>query len=109
MVEKRRFERIPIQVEFSVRDSTTDELGVLYFLSRNISAGGAFLASDILFDRGTWLHVRFQLDGTTPIEATAIVAWVSDELAQEPGMGIEFTEISRTSLLAIQRWIDEHS
>lgn len=109
MVEKRRFERIPIQVEFSVRDSATDEPGVLYFLSRNVSAGGAFLASDLLFDRGTWLHVRFQLPGTAPIEATAVVVWVSDELAQEPGMGIEFAEISRASLMAIQRWIDENS
>ena len=107
--DKRRYARIPVDVEFSVRDSTggPEEVGRLFFAARNVSAGGAFLVSDILFEKGTWLHVRFQLPSLHPIEALALVAWVNegDDDQAEPGMGIHFSEISRIDLQAIERFV----
>lgn len=107
--DKRRFVRIPVRVDFFVDDATDPESGQLFFASRNVSLGGAFLSSDYLLERGARVRVRFALPGASaPIEAEAAVAWVSDDGDEDPGMGIEFTRIGQESVLAIAKFIEKH-
>lgn len=104
--DKRRFVRLPVHVNFTVGDDGSDESGNLYFASRNVSIGGAFLASEFLLEKGTAIAVHFELPGEVPIDAKATVAWVSDDEDSEPGMGIAFTVIAPQSVAAIQRFIE---
>jgi uncharacterized protein (TIGR02266 family) len=104
--DKRQFVRLPIHVDFTVEDESSDESGNLYFASKNVSIGGAFLVSDFLLEKGTQVSVHFQLPGEKPIHAKAKVAWVNDEEDSEPGMGIAFTAIAPESVAAIQRFIE---
>ncbi len=103
--EKREFIRIPVDVEFSVQDGA-GEHGLLFFAGRNVSIGGAFLSSDILFDPGTLLFVRFTLpDEEKPIQADAVVAWVSVGDETEAGMGVRFEAMGAHSQRAIERFV----
>ena len=107
MHNKRKFVRVPARVDFVVVDDGSLETGDLYFPSRNMSLGGAFLVSDFLLESGTHIQVRFDLPDHSRIEAEAKVVRVSDDGDDDPGMGIEFTLISRESLAAIKRFIDK--
>lgn len=107
--DKRRFVRIPVRVDFYVEDESSGESGQLFFPSRNVSLGGAFLASDFLLETGTPIHVRFTLPGASPIETDATVAWVSDDGDDGAGMGIEFTSLAPAELAAIKRFIERHA
>ena len=103
--ERRRYLRVPLDVEFSVVDGPNDEQGTLFFAARNVSTGGAFLASEFLFDLDTHLHIRFSLPGIGTIRTGALVAWVSDGDDMEPGMGIQFTMLRPEYLKAIRQYI----
>lgn len=107
--DKRRFVRIPVRVDFYVDDDASGESGQLFFPSRNVSLGGAFLASDFLLDIGTQIRVRFTLPGASPIETDAKVAWVSDDGEVDAGMGIEFVTLAPGELGAIKRFIEKHA
>ncbi len=96
---------MPVHVEFAVVDGSADESGNLFFAALNVSIGGAFLASDFLLEKGTEINVHFELPGENPIDAKAMVAWVSDDEDSDPGMGISFTRIDTGSVEAIQRFI----
>ncbi len=105
MRDRRRYIRVPVQVEFCVREGSSDEHGQLFFAGRNVSRGGAFLASDLLLEIDTHLHIRFQLPGLEPITTGALVAWISDGEDGEPGMGISFTTLRPDYLQAIESFI----
>lgn len=107
--DKRRYVRIPVRVDFYVGDEPSGESGELFFASRNVSLGGAFLASDFLLDLNTPVHVRFTLPGAKPIEADAKVAWVSEDGDEDSGMGIEFTALAPADLASIKRFVEKHA
>lgn len=91
MSELRHHKRKPVDVEFSCRDEAG--LGQLQFGSGDVSAGGAFLRSDLLLEQGERLWLEFALPGReSPVRAEARVAWVRrfPGEGQEGGMGIEF-------------------
>lgn len=98
VVEKRRYPRVAIKAE--VKAGLFHAGGIIYFSTKNISKGGAFLVSDYLFESGQELTLSFQLPGDNRIIlAVGRVRWVSDKNKvygefHEPGMGIEFTKIS---------------
>ena len=103
--ERRRYLRVPLEVEFSVHDGPADEHGTLFFAARNVSTGGAFLASDFLMELDTHLHIRFTIPGHGTIRTGALVVWVSDGEQMEPGMGIQFTMLRKEYLEAIKEYI----
>lgn len=69
--------------------------GTISFDTRDLSAGGAFLRSDLLLEVGEELEIEFQIPGTTvaPLRARAKVVRV-DQAAAMPGMGISFDGLS---------------
>ena len=103
--DKRRFLRVPVEVEFRVTEDGADEHGHLFFYSRNVSKGGAFLISDLLLSKGSAVFVKFQLPGEDLIEVLAEVVWVDEADGQEAGMGIEFTRFTTENRAAIERFL----
>lgn len=97
-IEKRRYLRGPIKVE--IKAGVSNAGGIIYFYTKNISKGGAFLISDYLFEQGQELTLSFQLPGDNRvILAVGRIKWVNDKEKRdghnhEPGMGIEFIKIS---------------
>ena len=90
----RRYNRYPLSVEFKLSDATDPVHGEILFDTVNVSAGGAFLRSDLLMDIGAEVDVSFSVPGQDEaFTTTAIVVWVTRGKSgrREAGMGIEFT------------------
>jgi len=84
------------------------------FLS-DISVGGVFLETDRLFPLDTELHLDFQIDQNTEFKkCKGRVAWLNQKGSLKKGypstgMGLQFIEIQKLDILAIQSWIRNKS
>jgi uncharacterized protein (TIGR02266 family) len=106
MAEKRKFDRKPMPVEFRGRD--TRGYGQLVFDGTDLSAGGAFIKSDLLLEQGEALSLEFKLPGLTrPLRAHARVAWVQrfPKEGESAGMGIEFLAMTDDDRTALAQYI----
>ena len=104
----RRYNRYPIAVEFKLRDSSDTLHGEILFDTVNVSAGGAFLRSDLLMDVGGEVEVSFTVPGEAQaLTTTATVVWVTRGHTgrREAGMGIEFTGLNDASKAIIDNLI----
>ncbi|HEY4716607.1 MAG TPA: TIGR02266 family protein [bacterium] len=108
----RSFVRIPVKVRMLARYEG-EESGQLYFFSKNISAGGAFLESDLLLERGTKVYLEFTLPNTQNlIIVKSSVIWIKedgdDPSVSASGMGIKFVNLDDESRKLITQYIREH-
>ena len=102
---KRRHARRTLSVEF--RAGGMDGLGSLELSGADVSAGGAFLVSDVLLEPGETLSLEFEIAGRSgPVHAQARVAWVRrfPGPEQPSGMGIEFVRLGRDERAALDAW-----
>jgi Tfp pilus assembly protein PilZ len=106
MSELRRHPRKAIKVEFRCRDEAGQ--GELVFDSSDVSVGGAFLVSDMLFEQGDTLRLSFSLNASAPQACEARVAWVRrfPSRGQDAGMGIEFVGLSEFDQRAIEAFLE---
>ena len=102
---KRRHARRTLSVEF--RAGGLDGLGSLELSGADLSAGGAFLVSDLLLEPGETLSLEFEIAGRGPVQAQARVAWVRRFPGpEEPaGMGIEFVRLGKDERAALDAWV----
>jgi uncharacterized protein (TIGR02266 family) len=103
---QRKFPRHPLTVEFRSRQS--DGLGQLSFDGSNVSAGGAFLKSELLLEEGEALSLEFSVPGhERPFRAQAKVAWVRRFPAdgEEAGMGLEFVAMEDHDRQALTQFL----
>ena len=102
--DKRRHLRRTLSVEF--RAGGMDGLGALELSGADLSAGGAFLVSDLLLEPGEILSLEFEIAGRGPVQAQARVAWVRrfPGPEQPSGMGIEFVRLGRDERAALDAW-----
>jgi len=102
--DKRRHVRRTLSVEF--RAGGMDGLGALELSGADLSAGGAFLVSDLLLEPGEILSLEFEIAGRGPVQAQARVAWVRrfPGPEQPSGMGIEFVRLGRDERAALDAW-----
>jgi len=108
--DKRRHVRRTLAVEF--RTGGTDGLGSLELSGADLSAGGAFLVSDLLLEPGESLSLEFQIPGRpTPVRAHARVAWVRrfPSPEQPSGMGIEFVRLGKDERTALDAFVQHVS
>jgi Tfp pilus assembly protein PilZ len=92
----RRFGRRPAELPVTVRAAGNKvEAGILLD-SGNLSEGGAFLRSALLFEIGEVLHLEIPLPSGDVVKTTGRVVRVSRSRGKEveAGMGIEFTTLS---------------
>ena len=92
--DKRRHARRTLAVEFRTRE--TDGRGALELSGADLSAGGAFLVSEVLLEPGDTLSLEFLIPGRpAALRAEARVAWVRrfPSPEQAAGMGVEFVRL----------------
>lgn len=99
----RRYPRKLVSVE--VKAQGRSAAGQLQFDAMDLSMGGAFLKSDILFDEGEPLVLEMQLSQGS-ICGAARVVWVR-RLVGEPGMGVEFMSLSEDDRRTIETFLNE--
>jgi uncharacterized protein (TIGR02266 family) len=104
--DQRRFLRKTLAVQVAARESSGT--GQLLFTSVDVSAGGAFLASDLLLEVAEVLSLEFTVEaGTAPVRAQARVAWVRrfPEAGEPAGMGVEFVVIREADREALEAFL----
>ncbi len=104
--EHRRFARQPLQVAFRGKD--LEGAGQLLFEGADLSAGGAFLRSDVLLEQGERLSVEFRVPRMPRLlKAQARVAWVRrfPDGAEPAGMGIEFLVLTDEDSAVLSQYL----
>jgi len=103
----RQHERRQVELPVVLVDEANRVRGKIRFDSRDISVGGAFLRSDLLFEIGEELRIEFSLPEGPRVRARGRVVRVSRERDAEhvPGMGVEFTDLSDSDRDAVRAFI----
>ncbi len=107
--EHRRFSRHMLDVEIQVGDQSMG--GQLQFESLDFSAGGVFLKSDLLFEKGEILLMSFVLPGASFAIRTRgrVVRVNKDDITENDtkaaGMGIEFLDLSEAERAALVEYL----
>jgi Tfp pilus assembly protein PilZ len=103
--DQRRFERKSLSVQFHARDA--QGVGQLVFESADLSSGGTFLKSDLLFEQGEVLSLEFPVLEGRLLRAQARVAWVRrfPQPRESAGMGVEFTAMEEQDREALEAFL----
>ena len=99
----RKHVRSSVSFGVTVSDAANRVSGTIVFDTQDISAGGAFIRSDLLFEIGEELAVAFTLPNGAEISSRAKVVRVSrdGDDGSAPGMGIQFVQLSESDRDAI--------
>jgi uncharacterized protein (TIGR02266 family) len=102
--DTRKHARSSLELPVVVTDTGSSARGGIRFDSADVSGGGAFLRSDLLFEIGEVLTIEFDLPGGRRIRAQGRVVRVSRDGGKDrfPGMGIEFVDLSPEDRAAIE-------
>lgn len=102
--DTRKHTRSTLEVPVVVSDATNRVRGGIRFESADVSGGGAFLRSDLLFEIGELLTLEFDLPGGRHVKARGRVVRVSRDGSKDkyPGMGVEFVDLAPEDRAAIE-------
>jgi hypothetical protein len=104
-----RRESARIREDFAVR-TTTDAGEVAIACAGELSENGLFVEYILPYERGTAVHVEFELPGGGAIQAEAEVASVETflpaDLSRKRGNGLRFTDLTSGARAAIRVFID---
>ncbi|HET6284497.1 MAG TPA: PilZ domain-containing protein [Polyangia bacterium] len=105
--DTRKHVRASLELPVVVSDASNRVQGGIRFSSADVSGGGAFLRSDLLFEVGEVLNLDFQLPGGRRIQTRGRVVRVSRAQTDErtPGMGVEFVGLAADDRAAIEERI----
>ena len=99
--DTRRHSRSTLVLPVLVSDASSKARVGIRFDSADVSGGGAFLRSDMLFEVGEILLLQFSLPDGRPIRvrgrvvrATREVRETADGRQSMPGMGVEFVGLA---------------
>jgi Tfp pilus assembly protein PilZ len=100
----RRHSRRSVELPVLVSDAANRVKAGIRFDAADVSAGGAFLRSDLLFEVGEILNLAIELPPNRRISAVGRVVRVSRGTTQDrlAGMGIEFIDLSAADRAAIE-------
>jgi len=104
--ERRKFIRVPVRIRMLIKEE--EGTGELYFMSKNLSLGGAFLVSDLLLEIGTRIYLEFTLPHHPPlIIVKGEIVWAKDEVEEEVsgGMGVRFLNLDNESKKYLKEFI----
>lgn len=104
--EQRAHVRRELELPVVVHDTGNRVRGAIRFDLRDLSLGGAFVRSGLLFEVGEEVEMEFQLPGGPLVQARGRVAWVArDPAPRDAGMGIAFSEMSEADREAVRAWL----
>jgi hypothetical protein len=94
--DMRRYDRRQAELPVTVRSSASKVQAGIHLDSADLSEGGAFLRSELLFEVGESLELEIPLPSGQVVKAAGRVVRVSRHRGREAlaGMGIEFTRLS---------------
>ena len=94
--DMRKHSRRTVELPVVVSDAANRVKAGIRFGAADVSIGGAFLASDLLFEVGELLDVAIELAARRRIRVRGRVVRVSrgTTAGELPGMGIEFVDLS---------------
>jgi len=92
----RKHPRSDVELPVTVSDAANKVQGHIQFDTHDLSVGGAFIRSDLLFEVGEELTLVFQLPVGHTVRARGRVVRVARETGddQMPGMGIAFAHLT---------------
>ena len=102
----RQSHRKVVRTEIKVGDDSG--LGDIFVDSKDLSDGGAFISSDLLFELGEELDLEFTPPGTgRTIKVRARVVRVNrdDDGDNVPGMGLQFIDLSEEDRSALADYV----
>ena len=109
--EQRRHPRCAVELPIAIGGPGSKATAHIQFSTSDVSVGGAFIRSDLLFEIGEALSLMFTLPDGRSVRAKGTVVRVSrgappeqqfDPGAEKPGMGIEFVSLPDTDRDAIR-------
>jgi Tfp pilus assembly protein PilZ len=102
--DMRKHSRRSVELPVLVSDAANRVKAGIRFDASDVSAGGAFLRSDLLFEVGEILNLQIDLSPSHRLFAVGRVVRVSRGTAQDrvAGMGIEFVDLSPADRAAIE-------
>ena len=94
--DMRRYDRRQAELPVTVRAAGSKVQAGIHLDSADLSEGGAFLRSELLFEVGEALDLEIPLPSGQVVKAAGRVVRVSRSRGRETaaGMGIEFTRLS---------------
>jgi uncharacterized protein (TIGR02266 family) len=107
---KRQYPRAPVRVEILCDELKADErrgIGILCFYSNDISIGGIFLETTVLFKIGDTLHLQFTLPKLEkPLRVVGKVVRTNESNPNAlPGIGIEFEHLGFEAKKIIEGYV----
>lgn len=105
MPEKQR--RCGLRAHILNTLSLNDTEGDIVFDVKDISEGGAFIYSNLLFEEGQKVSLTFTLPGGHVVKTDAVIirSEKNDDNNRLPGMAVRFTTISRADSQAINDFV----
>lgn len=100
----RQHARSAIELPVDVSDAANRVAGTIRFDTQDVSVGGAFIRSDLLFEVGEELDLAFALPSGHAVRARGRVVRVARDGGDETaaGMGIQFVSLTDADRAAIQ-------
>ena len=105
---KRQYLRHSLDATIDVIEGS---LGVkICFDTTNVSQGGVFIESDLLYEEGEIIWFSFTLPGAMEIRTRGRVVWAKKEVDEDdpgdrPGMGVEFLDLSEAERAALEGYL----
>jgi len=102
---KRRHERHAVELPITVSDAANRVVAMIQFSTHDLSTGGAFIRSHLLFEIGEVLSMQFSLPDGRAVKLAGKVVRVARDTGDDvvPGMGIQFVDLSDTDRDALGR------
>jgi c-di-GMP-binding flagellar brake protein YcgR len=102
----RRHERKIVELPVLVSEAESRVEGGIRFDTRDMSVGGAFLRSNLLFEVGEEVLVAFQTPSGHEVRARArVVRVIREQSGGPPGMGIEFVDLLEADRKAVRGFL----
>jgi uncharacterized protein (TIGR02266 family) len=100
----RQHARAPLELPITVSDSANKVDAHIQFNTQDISVGGAFIRSDLLFEIGEELSLVFAMPDGRVVQARGKVVRVARDTGDDtvPGMGIQFVNLADSDREAIE-------
>lgn len=100
----RQHARSPVELPISISDAANKVEGHIEFNTGDLSVGGAFIRSDLLFEVGEELQLDFAMPDGRQVRARGKVVRVARDSGDDviPGMGIQFVALTDADRDAIR-------
>lgn len=107
----RQHARSPMELPITVSDAANKVDGHIVFNTGDLSVGGAFIRSDLLFEVGEELQLDFTLPDGRVVRARGKVVRVARDSGDDviPGMGIAFVALTDADRDAIRSLVTRGS